>query len=301
MCYWQVLTLVVLSGLGGGFISAVASLLQLGKTDKGYEAAKGMSLPVFVWGRGVLGIGGAFAVMLAIISASRYKDEATASNLLFLTSVCLVAGFVGERLLTAVARRVEDQIAAVDKKVDEKTEETQQYVKVQSNILAALQSLSTRNYEPTTISQHIKDLESGRQQPQFRLDRTLNIVLARLYADGRQDYDKAIAVLKEFIQEKTKQAPADVNVADAYFNIACYLVRKIKATPSGDTADLRKQALEALAQSVRITPQNAQDAPHDEDLEFFLGDPDFKKIAGPVTDATSGPQKPSDSKPATSA
>src|ERR1700691_2699825 len=95
MHYWQGLTLGVNFGLGGGFISAVASLLQTGRTKDGYEAAKGVSLRTFVWGRGVLGIGGAFAVMLAIIVAGRYKDEATAVNLLFLTSVSDLGLFGG--------------------------------------------------------------------------------------------------------------------------------------------------------------------------------------------------------------
>ena len=36
--------LVVLSGLAGGFVSAVASLLDPGKTDKGYEATKGVPM-----------------------------------------------------------------------------------------------------------------------------------------------------------------------------------------------------------------------------------------------------------------
>jgi len=44
MHYWQAIMLVVLSGLAGGFVSAVASLLDPGKTDKGYEATKGVPM-----------------------------------------------------------------------------------------------------------------------------------------------------------------------------------------------------------------------------------------------------------------
>jgi tetratricopeptide (TPR) repeat protein len=275
--------------------------LQTGRTKDGYEAAKGVSLRTFVWGRGVLGIGGAFAVMLAIIVAGRYKDEATAVNLLFLTSVCLVAGFIGERLLTAVAKKVEDQIAAVDKKVDEKNQETQEYVKVQTTILQALQSLNTGEYDQTIISQYIKDLESGRQNSRFRLDRTLNMVLARLYADVKQDYDKAIAVLREFVKEKGKQGQNDVNVSDALYNIASYLARKIKTVPAGAKEELRKQALDALTQSVKIAPQNAKAAMHDpnQDFEIFYDDPDFKKIVDPGI--STEPKKTDDPKPPTSA
>src|SRR5947207_9567235 len=123
MKYWQVLILVVLAGSAGGIISAIASLLDPGKTEskdpektKGkteskYEATKGVPLGCFISGRGILGIGGAFAITLAMIVAGRYKDDITTANLLFMTSVCVVAGFIGQRMLTAVAKRVEDQIA----------------------------------------------------------------------------------------------------------------------------------------------------------------------------------------------
>jgi hypothetical protein len=290
MHYWQALALAVISGLGGGFISAVASLLDPGKTEKGYEATNGVSLSVFIWGRGLLGIGGAFAVMLAIIVAGRYKDETTSSNLLFLTSTCIVAGFVGQRVLSAVAKRVEDQIAdevdrktqgvrdAVEKVVEEKARETQVYANIGDNIIAALGTLNTRNFDPTAIGQHIKDLESARQLPAYRTHRTLNIVLARLYADGKRDYDRAIAILTEFVEEKAKQGPPDIDLADGYYNIACYKLRKMLTTSGGAADELRAQALQALEASVRIAPQNAEDAVSDRDFDPIHQDPAFKKI-----------------------
>lgn len=307
MHYWQALALAILSGFGGGLISAVASLLDPGKTEKGYEATNGVSVGVFVWGRGLLGIGGAFAVMLAIIVAGRYKDDVTASNLLFMTSICVVAGFVGQRMLSAVAKRMEDQIAQeVDRKtkgvrdsvekvveekaretekvVEEKARETKVHVNIGDNILAALGTLNARNFDPTEIGQYIKDLESARENPDYRTDRTLNIVLARLYADGRKDYDQAIAILTRFTEERAKQGPPDINLADGFYNIACYKVRKM-LTVSGDAAvELRAQALAALEKSVKIAPQNAEDAASDRDFRPLSDDPEFKRITGKTGD-----------------
>jgi hypothetical protein len=297
MHYWQALALAIFSGFGGGLISAVASLLDPGKTEKGYEATNGVSVGVFVWGRGLLGIGGAFAVMLAIIVAGRYKDDLTAANLLFLTSICVVAGFVGQRMLSAVAKRMEDQIAqevdrktkgvrdSVEKVVEEKARETKVHVNIGDNILAALSTLNARNYDPTGIGQYIKDLESARENPDYRTDRTLNIVLARLFADGRKDYDQAIAILFRFTEERAQQGPPDIDLADGFYNIACYKVRKM-LTVSGDAAvELRAQALAALEKSVKIAPQNAEDAASDRDFLPLRDDPEFKKITGKTGDS----------------
>src|SRR2546423_8321170 len=104
MKYWQMLILIVVSGFVGGIISAVVEFLGAGKTigkdSKGiedkepkdiegeYDATNGISGWLFFAGRGVIGVGGAFAILLAIIVAGRYKDEINTTNLLFMTSAC---------------------------------------------------------------------------------------------------------------------------------------------------------------------------------------------------------------------
>jgi hypothetical protein len=94
----------------------------------------------------------------------------------------------------------------------------------------------------------------------------LHIVLARLYQVKRKQTKEAVDTLRRFIRNKGKSR--DKDVADALFNVACYLSIDSQRSAAPEIAEkLQDQSLKALAEPVKILPPNAIDAQTDPDLE----------------------------------
>jgi hypothetical protein len=111
MGYWLALGVICISGILGGIVYAISSLLDGGKTEHKdssgnscftYDMLKGVPLEVFFLGRATVGAGGAVALVLVLIATKHYDNAYETGNLLFLTTVCFVAGFIGHRVLPAV-------------------------------------------------------------------------------------------------------------------------------------------------------------------------------------------------------
>ena len=118
------------------------------------------------------------------------------------------------------------------------------------------------------VEQLIKILENHLRR--FPLQRRLNLVLARLYYEGEKRIDKAVEVLVSFIGRKKAANQSDRDLADAYFNLACYY-SKMMGAASDDNArkGLEAKALGALEESIQILPKNAEDVTTDPDLDDF--------------------------------
>lgn len=303
MGYWLALGLICISGIMGGIVYGISSLLDSGKTEKkdasgnrilAYEILKGIPLEVFFLGRAMVGAGGAIALVLVLIATKHYDNQYETGNLLFLTTVCFVAGFIGHRVLNEVASKLVKQIAettakdvaeskakeVVEERVTEVQKENREYGNVMVAISQALQVLRDPNPDRATVQLRVAELEGWRKQAKYSSDRLLNIVLGNLYAKGLKDLDRAIQVLQEFTAEKLKEGTSgkDIDYADAMFNIACYYARAMVAAAGDEKSNLRTKALDTLKISVDVSPSNGADAETEADFRPLWEDPEFKLI-----------------------
>jgi hypothetical protein len=291
--YWNGLEIVIVAGGLGGLVSAIGALVEGGKENGEYAAARGVPLRFFIFGRLAVGVGGAAAVILAALSVNKFTGSSDI-DLLAVTTLCFVAGSIGYRLLPMVAAQLEKRLGDIEKKteqvekkteqVEKKTEQVQKKTElvekkaeqanqtarqgsdltaVTSNVVTALQVLDRQEEISAVVDQTIVQLQTLTQQ--FPQERTPHIVLARLYAEKRRDFDNAIAVLRRFVAAKGTQK--DKDVADAEFNIACYISLKLaEETEEKKRSELENEGVEALAESLRIIPGNLNDAKNDNDL-----------------------------------
>ncbi len=263
--YWNGLEIVIIAGGLGGLVSAIGAVIEGGREKDQYVATRGVPVPFFIFGRCVVGVGGATAIILAALSVNKFTGS-TDIDLLALTALCFVAGSIGYRLLPIVAAQLEKRLGEVEKKAEQADQAAKQgssQAAVTSNVLIALQVLDRKEELSAVVDQAITQLETLSQQ--FPQERALHIVLARLYAEKKQDYDSAITVLRRFLKGKGIQK--DKDVSDAEFNIACYISFKLaKEKSETKRSELEKEGLEALAESLRIVPGSLNDARTDPDL-----------------------------------
>ncbi len=249
------LLIAAIAGGLGGLVSGVGALVEGGKEDGHYVVVKGVSVQMFIFGRCVVGIGGAAAILLAALSVNKFTGSSDV-DLLALTALCFVAGSIGYRLLPMVAAQLEKRLGEVEKKADraaKTAKEGADLASVTSTVLVALQLLDRNEELIAIVDRTIGELEtlSGK----FPQERALHIVLGRLYAVKKHDYDKAIAVLRKFIRKKGKAK--DKDVADALFNIACYISLKLAQETNEDKkAALGEEGTKALADCLAIVPGN---------------------------------------------
>lgn len=129
----------------------------------------------------------------------------------------------------------------------------------------AINLLQGSNALAVEVQQSISDLEIRmRDEP---LDRKLNIVLARMYAEQTGNRARAIDVLTEYVDRKTRKGEGtDRDTADALYNIACYYSLESEKSSAERREELKQKALKALEQSLKLHPNNVLGAVEDADL-----------------------------------
>jgi len=163
-------------------------------------------------------------------------------------------GFVGERTSASITGLVTSQPAAAPAAQDPAAHATAAVMKAYADL--------DRKEAPTVLKQDISalsDLASA-----FPVFRGLYIVLGRLYR-ALDDYDSAMDVLTKFIANKTKAGQSgDGDTAAAYYNLACYCVRKAETTKKN--GQLLDQAKADLEQALKRSDEYFQYAEQDPDL-----------------------------------
>jgi hypothetical protein len=274
--------IVCIAGFLGGLVSGIGAIVESGRDEEGrYVGTKGIPIPFFLFGRCVVGIGGATAVLLASLSVNKFTG-ASDIDLLALSALCFVAGSIGYRLLPIVAAQLEKRLGEAEKRVEQAVkqgEKTRDSVGMTSAVITAMGLLDRKEHLTSVVDQTITSLEGWSKE--FPKDRSVHIVLARLYRHKKDNLDKAISTLKRFIQKKGNAK--DKDVADAYFNIACYLSVKAGHETSTETrSKLIESAFEPLKQSLKISPENKTDAESDDDLKELRTSPNFKNVLSSV-------------------
>jgi hypothetical protein len=208
---------------------------------------------IYFFGLGFLG--GYLLTRMFLGPAFRLADQATTSGL---------EQKVAQAQALAIAAQATSQAA------DEKSA-------VSGDVETAVGELSKPDRPPGRIEQLIRILQ--RHRDSFPLERKLNIVLARLYAEGTQNYDQAIQVLQEFITKKTEASEGrDINTADAFFNIACYYSKKMEKANGELRTQLEERGFGYLKKSVELAPQNAKDILVDKDLAELSKSPRVREL-----------------------
>jgi hypothetical protein len=194
--------------------------------------------------------------------AFRLADQATRSGL---------AAELKETRAIAEAAKAVSQAAKADSQL------AKEKGTVDSDVQTAMEELNKPDHPPARMDQLIEILRGYlRDNP---LHRKLNIVLGRLYAEGKRDLDGAIDVLQKFIAKKTQENQAnDRDTADAFFNIACYYSKKMEETQEEIRKEFEEKGIAAIRNSLEILPQNAADVLVDNDLSELRRSESVKQL-----------------------
>lgn len=181
------LVLMCISGAFGGFVYAIASLLNGGIETEGefkgkWKAAKGGSAAIYIFGQWVIGIGGACAAVFGLVTLG--KAATNASNTTFLQqdhlyfiALCVIGGFIANSLLTAVGEKLLRQIAETKEDIDKLKKEHTETVKELDRIKGENATQKAQIEEQKTqIAEHAiaakaerkedkKEIEESRSQP----------------------------------------------------------------------------------------------------------------------------------------
>lgn len=295
-----ILIILIISGAFGGVVSTIFEVIDKYKThffdeefritnfDANYTSItlyyvnRIIQIFFIFAGKASIGIAGAFGAALVGIWIGKVSVIDTVDNKIFLISLSVVAGVISHRLLPQIGQKLEEQLLAkkiteVDKKTDSAIMQSHNAVEYSAAIAHAETALVRNAYND--IPQAIERLNKIRSQ--FRKDRTLHIYLGRLYR-ALTEYDKAITVLRDFIKAVSGKSKIslyeEMDLSDAYFNIACY--HSLKA--SNTVVDIEKkrlvsEAITALKSATEIWPGNKEYAKKDPDFDFIKENEEFKK------------------------
>ena len=277
LCLFEMILIIAIPGAFGGFISSL------------FEREKDNTLIWKCISRSLIGIGGAFGVVLIGFWVGKISTEATVLNKIFLISFCLIGGTISFRLLPKIGTKLEEQLQLqIDetkravKNIDKKSDHVKDY----SLAIASAETALTRKNEGD-IDLAINRLSDIKEQ--FPMDRTLHIYLGRLFKVIK-DYDRSIATLRDFIEELEKEHDKigrnphyHQDKADALFNIACYYVLKAEEMPVPPHSESERKllindALEEIKLSCDMFPKNREFAKKDDDFKFIRDMEEFKKI-----------------------
>ncbi len=312
------LLVFAIAGAFGGLVYGIITLFESGKAASSgvpsWQAAKGAPVGWYLTGQMVVGVGGAFAAVFAVITAGHVANANSAGDSpaasVYWIALSLVGGFVGNRLLTVVGKDLVDRIAkanrnselAVDnskRAVDLASEATRDSADTAKRSEMNIEVLVARDLDKaiskagstipvdlrTRAEQQLKQLSS--YVPSFPTDRILNIVLANLKFDLglRQE---AVDQLRAFIAaRRDASATEDNDDAAAHFNLACYFV--LMATGEQKEENVRA-ALNELSACLKIARSLGHESlalhlakvENDDDLAPIRGTEEYRNLIDPI-------------------
>jgi hypothetical protein len=280
--FWLTIALTAIPGILGGLTFGVSVYLKAidAKDDK-WPPSGHLGGTLFFLAQSISGFGGAIAALLVTLWANRFpKDLSDPVALLTLAATGFVAGYVANKLLPAIADSVYNKLAKLAEKTDataNKADEASEAVAraeakaklaidLATVLVRAKDYLGTQPFVPAQTADLLTTLNLLNKE--FPTNRTLNILLARVYDEAAGERSKAIEVLQGFIAAKTKAGEGkDIHVAAAWWNIANYEEFDYKTTR---TPALRTAAVKALENALGIDKQTY--------YEKVTGDDDFKDL-----------------------
>ena len=305
--YWCLL-LVTTSGSVGGLIAAVLKALKhitenlpdyddLSSVRAHNEMCKRMKLTRFYVGRSIVGIGGAFAAVLAGTWIEKVRYTTDTENILALTALCLIAGTIAHNLVPGIGERLQDelirkQVRNIGAVANEKAAQAEEKIEINRDYAVKVShadtALSTKS--PSDINLAIKELEQlSKTNP---TDRTVYIYLGRMFR-LKEQYDRAIETLREFvgnveeelIRHPDKTHQFQTSKGAAFYNMACYHALKAKnykasgVHNAAEVGRLKEETKELLKMSIQFDGESLVIAKEDDDFSGILSTEEIMKLA----------------------
>jgi hypothetical protein len=238
-------------GAFGGLVYGIVTLFESGKTERAgvwsWEITKGAPLGWYLCGQMAIGAGGAFAAVFAILTAGHVAHSGTADDFsvspIYWIALCVVGGFVGNRLLTGVGLNLAKQLTNVEHKAERavtlaseatrdsadasRRSEMMLEVVVARDLVTAMERHHSEKRDipedlRTRAEEYLNKLSSYARS--FPTERILNIVLANLKFElGRKQ--EGVDQLRVYLASRRKvKEPETTDDAAAHFNLACFFV-----------------------------------------------------------------------------
>jgi hypothetical protein len=304
---------IFVAGGFGGWIYGIVSLLEGGKENGAWKASRGCSALVYILGQAIIGVGGAFAAIFGILTLGNAAHSSTSDLTdvpLYFVALCVVGGFIGNRLLVGVGEKMAKQLTDVDKKAgkaldtareaENKAENAEAIANQAKDMLVnawiardlcdkidLLRAANKPIPEELRTEAEGERLKLDAYRSAFPTTRILFIVLGNL-TFGLDHADDALARLEEFIANRKKAGSSadELDVAAAWYNITCYFALLSATDPKSrgyskqDKIDvLQKNALDALEECLKITKKAGKQS-MDQRLAKAKKDPDLKPLEG---------------------
>lgn len=277
--FWLAIGLTAIPGILGGVTYGVSVFLQEIKAQTSdWPPSGNLSKSAFFSAQALSGMGGSLAALLVTLWANRFPEPFFEIQA-WLSLVCtgFVAGYVANRLLPAIADSLYNRLKQLSDKADEagvKAEETRQAVNQANERVSAAEQKTRQAELLATEMLHTRDYLAGKDfsrrsqtltqiatltglTESFPTNRTLNILLARLFDEALGDRQNAITVLNAYLEAKKNSGnDNDTDTADALWNRAEYQYFEVEGQqrqPRTDPA-MRTKAVESLKRSLQLIP-----------------------------------------------
>jgi tetratricopeptide (TPR) repeat protein len=304
------LLLIIVSGGFGGYVAAVFENLIASQKDKAnggvgvttssehVHACNKCNSWYFIC-RGLIGIAGAFGVVLIGGWLTKVKLDLTVDNAISLVGLCVVAGCVSYELLPIIGHKLRKQMDALEnaqtgqaiqienlkkqgieietewmKKMRDIDEQRKKYTDAITLAEIVLENPEHQQSLSDAYSA-ISKMEMFRESSKFQ--RVYNIYLGRLYRRVG-NWDSAIIVLRDYIDNlDNNQLAANIvedtkaiDKAAALYNISCYHI--LKADMDKHTEEevnkLFEEALNEFKASLKLDPSSWECAEREDEHDF---------------------------------
>lgn len=271
--FWLTLALVGIPGVLGGLTNGISIFLKPADAEAGHLPKRSYYLAY-----GITGFGGSLAALLAILWNGKFPNPLVHLED-FLTLACtgFVSGYIANKLLPAIADKLQKQLTEVQQTQAELAKKSEQdignAVSLSTELTRAKDYLASRTFITGQTEKLIASLSDLAKV--YPTNRTLNILLSRTWAEASKNREKALDVLNSFISAKLKADESDEDLAAAYWNAANYYEFDFKKTKN---PELRAKAVEALRKALEISASYKEELDVDKDFKDLRESPEGKRL-----------------------
>ncbi len=309
------LVLIIVSGGFGGYVAAVFENLIASQKDKGNDgvvittksehvhACNKCNSWYFVC-RVLIGIAGAFGVVLIGGWLTKVKLDLTVDNAISLVGLCVIAGSISYELLPVIGNKLRKQMEALENTQTGQAVQIEnlkkQGIEIETEWMKKMREIDEQRKKYTDAitlseiilenSEHqqslsdaysaISKMEMFRESSKYQ--RVYNIYLGRLYRRVG-NWDSAIKVLREYIENLDNNSLSATNgsatngeetkgidKAAALYNISCYHILKaaIDIHSEEEVNRLFEEALNEFKFSLKLDPSSWECAEREDERDF---------------------------------
>ena len=270
--FWRVFLLLTAGGTIGGLLFWTSTYLSSINMPLGAPSNKWSPTALFCFANAFMGVGGAWAALLAMFWARRVPLGRTPTDLLELLATSIIAGYASNRIMPAVASGMTQQLLESATATAVSAAQSANRSRVLSEALAYLAPGASQTSNQTT---HIIALLQAelKQSPESTESA---ILLARTLAERKKDSSSAINALKASTAANPSRTQSDDEaIATAFWNLAIYLEAEFQKTAQPQA---RQDAISALIEALRLAPSYRTNLAQEPALTGLRNDPSAKPL-----------------------